>query len=352
MRTHGLLSLIGFGYLLSLVLLIPLRSEAVELNEIFQRVNDAVVVLHTSERAPTPQTESGFTSLSGLGSGVLISRDGKVMTAAHVVQAADEVEVEFLDGTKVPGRVVSSAPDADVALVQLERVPSGATVVEMGDSDQARVGDQVFIVGAPYGVSHTLTVGYVSGRHKQNSRYAGLFDAEMLQTDASINQGNSGGPMFNMDGQVIGIVSHIMSQSGGSEGLGFVITSNMAQDLLLRKKHFWSGVTGFMLMGELAELFNVPPPGVGMLVQKVAKGSPAEKLGLKGGSFAVEMGQHSLILGGDIILEVNGISMAENDRVKSAILGLKAGKALRVTVLRGGKTMKLLHQLTTEDIPE
>lgn len=352
MRTRDFPSLIVFCCLLGLCLLNPSRVGAAGLNEVFQRVNGAVVVIHTSERTPTPQTESGFTSLSGLGSGVLISHDGKVMTAAHVVQAADQVEVEFGDGTKVPGRVVASAPDADVALVQLESVPSGATVVELGDSDQAQVGDQIFVVGAPYGIGHTLTVGYVSGRHKPNSRYGGLFEAEMLQTDASINQGNSGGPMFNMDGMVIGIVSHIMSQSGGSEGLGFVITSNMAQDLLLRKKHFWSGITGFLLAGELAELFNVPPPGTGLLVQKVAKDSPAEKLGLRGGSFAVELGQHSLILGGDIILEVNGISVSEHDRVKSAILGLQAGKALRVTVLRGGKTVKLLHQLTSEDIPE
>jgi len=136
-RILGLLCPLPFIFLM-----VPAAMATESLSEVFQRVNASVVVIHTSERTPTPQTETGFTSVAGLGSGVLISAAGQVMTAAHVVQAADAVEVEFLDGPKVLAKVVSSAPDADVALLQLEQVPSGAIVAELGDSDQVEVGER------------------------------------------------------------------------------------------------------------------------------------------------------------------------------------------------------------------
>jgi S1-C subfamily serine protease len=158
--------------------------------------------------------------------------------------------------------------------------------------------------------------------------------------------------MFNMDGEVIGIVSHIISQSGGSEGLGFVITSNMARNLLLEQKSVWFGLQGFLLQGELAQILNVPPPGVGLLVQKVAHGSPAEALGLRGGFYQVQHDELGLILGGDIILEVMDVSIAEVERVRSVVRNLKPGQTLRLTVLRGGKTMKILHQMTPEELPQ
>jgi len=331
-------------------LFLPANAESI--SEIFQRINPAVVVIHTSERVATPQTETGFTSVAGLGSGFIISEEGHVMTAAHVVQAADAVVVEFHDGKQIPARVVSSAPEADVSLLMLEKIPSDMVVVKLGDSDKANVGDQAFIIGAPYGVSHTLTVGYISGRHSPDTRYGGLFAAEMLQTDTAINQGNSGGPMFNMAGEAIGIVSHIMSQSGGSEGLGFVITSNLARELLLEKKSVWFGLQGHFLSGEMAKILNVPPPGVGILVQKVAAGSPAEALGLQGGTYQVKIQEQEVILGGDIILEVMGVSLSESEKVRRLLYKLKPGQTLRLSILRGGKTMNIMHQMTAEELPD
>ena len=117
--------------------------------------------------------------------------------------------------------------------MQLERRPTGAKPAPLGDSDRAEVGDQIFIVGAPLGISYSLTVGYISARRETDDLFGGFLPTEQFQTDAAINEGNSGGPMFNMKGEVIGIVSYIISQSGGFEGLGFVITSNMAKRLLL-----------------------------------------------------------------------------------------------------------------------
>jgi len=159
----------------------------------------------------------------------------------------DEITVEFLGGQTVKARVVASEPAADLSLLQLERVPPGAQVAKMADSDTVRVGDQIIVVGAPYGLSHSLSVGWISARWPPNTVYKTMPLAEFFQTDAVINTGNSGGPIFNMAGEVIGIVSHNISKSGGSEGLGFLVTMNTAKQLLLEKKSFWSGLEGQLL---------------------------------------------------------------------------------------------------------
>jgi serine protease Do len=127
--------------------------------------------------------------------------------------------------------------------------------------------------------------------------------------NAAINQGNSGNPMFNMAGEIVGIVSAMISKSGGSEGLGFVATSNMARRLLLERRSFWGGVSGYLIMGKYAEIFNVPPPGTEMLIQYVAKDSPAAQVGLKGGIMRGTIEGENLVLGGDIVLEVGGDSV-------------------------------------------
>ena len=223
--------------------------------EVFEKVAPSVVVIRARGREVTV---SGPTRFTETGSGLLVSSDGKVMTAAHVVQTLDEISVDFLGGETVRARVVASEPAADVSLLQLDRVPSGVTVASMADSGAVRVGDQVIIVGAPYGLSHSLSVGYISARWPANTVYPAMPLAEFFQTDAVINTGNSGGPMFDMSGRVIGIVSHNISKSGGSEGLGFVVTLDTARQLLLEKKSFWSGTEGLFLTDQLADLLNVP----------------------------------------------------------------------------------------------
>src|SRR5499427_10796125 len=236
----------------------PAPVSAEILSQIFGLVNPSVVVVRTSEREVS--AEGQLARFGEVGSGVLISTDGKVMTAAHVVHLADRVVVEFLGGERVEARIVASDADADVSLLQLERVPAGALVATLGDSDRTQIGEEVFIIGAPYGIGHTLSAGHISGRHEPNTVYHGLAKAEFLQTDAAINQGNSGGPMFNMQGEVIGIVSHIISKSGGFEGLGFVVTSNMARRILLEERSFWTGLSARLLSDDLARVLNLPQP--------------------------------------------------------------------------------------------
>jgi serine protease Do len=315
-------------------------AAAQTVREVFQNVAPSVVVIRGRGR---DVTASGQTRYTETGSGALISADGKVMTASHVVHALDEITVEFLGGESVTARVVSSEPAADLSLLQLDRVPPGSRVAAMADSNTVHVGDQVLVVGAPYGLSHSLSVGYISARWAPNTIYRTMPLAEFFQTDAVINTGNSGGPMFNMAGQVVGVVSHNISKSGGSEGLGFVVTLNTARQLLLEKRSFWSGLEGLMLSDELADLLNLPNRSAGFMVKTVAKGSPGDHAGLRGATQLVTISGHEVPLGGDVILSVQGIpaSAANITRIRDAMNQLQSGTPFTARVLRAGEVLEL-----------
>jgi S1-C subfamily serine protease len=316
-------------------------ADAQSVGEVFRKVNPSVVVIRARGREVSGPGETRFTET---GSGVLISTDGRVMTAAHVVHTMDEIAVEFMGGETVKASVIASEPAADLSLLKLERVPAGAQVAPLADSDKVQVGDQVVIVGAPYGLSYSLSVGWISARWAPNTVYRTMPLAEFFQTDAVINTGNSGGPMFNMAGEVIGIVSHNISKSGGSEGLGFVVTGNTAKQLLLEKRSFWGGLEGQMLTERQADLLNLPPGALGYLVKVVAKGSPGDALGLRGGTTTVTIDGDPLVLGGDILLSVAGIkvnSAGDLMKIRDTLAQLGAGKTFNVTVLRAGKVVEL-----------
>jgi S1-C subfamily serine protease len=323
------------------------------LSQTFKRVDDAVVVVRTNERVVSRNDGHQDVRTAGLGSGVLIGKDGKVLTAAHVVQTADAVAVEFASGTLVRARVVASDPAADVALLQLESVPSGATVATLGDSDKTEVGDEIFVVGAPFGIGHTLTVGHVSARRRANTTFADMEGIELFQTDAAINQGNSGGPMFNLAGEVIGVVSRILSRSGGSEGLGFVVTSNLSRHLLLAEPTIWTGLEGYLVSGDMAQALNLPGVRAGLLVQRIAHQSPAERLGLRGGHLPALVAGEQLILGGDIVLAVEGVALeAPNayDTIRRRLIAARADNSqIQLLVLRGGVTLELTGPAASTD---
>ena len=320
-----------------------LPGHAQTVSQAFNQVKDSVVVIRTEGSELSSSGSRERVSTSGLGSGVLVTREGMVLTAAHVVQTAEKIEVEFTSGETIPGKVYSSEPGVDVAVVKLERPPAQAAVAKVGDSDKTEVGEQVFIVGAPLGISHTLTVGHISARRVMNGMFGPFEKMELFQTDAAINPGNSGGPMFNMNGEVVGVVSHIISQTGGHQGLGFVVTSNLARDLVLRQRTMWSGMEGFALSGELAMIFNLPQSD-GILIQKVAKNSPADRLGIRPGKVLGQIDGQPVILGGDVILGVNGISLSEPgaaERIQALRGSIVPGEQLTVTVFRGGKKVEL-----------
>ncbi len=326
--------------LLALVIAPAPAVEAQGLVATFKRVNPSVVIIRARWKEVGGSGQIG--RVNEVGSGVLISPDGKVITAAHVVQTADEITAEFLGGEVVNARVIASEPEADVSLLQLDRVPATAPVARFGNSDRAEVGDQIFIIGAPYGIAHTLSVGYVTGRRKPNTVYSEMALAEFFQTDAAINPGNSGGPMFNMAGEVIGIASHNITKSGGSEGLGFVVTINMARRLLLQQRSFWSGMSGVIIGGQVARALNLPQ-AVGLMVQQVAANSPAAQMDLRAGVIPASIEGKSFLLGGDIILAVQEreIGTETYEALQARLGNLPRGSTISVLVLRDGRPVTL-----------
>src|SRR5262249_3231104 len=171
--------------------------------------------------------------------------------------------------------------------------------------------------------------------------------AEFFQTTATINTGNSGGPMFSSDGEVIGIVSHNISKSGGSEGLGFVVTINTAKKLLLERKSFWSGLEGQLLSDAESDLLNLPPGSTDYSVNPVAKHAPGEQIGLRGATMVVNLGNGGVPIGGDIILTVDGIKMeaANVQKIRDAMGTKSSGSPFKVTVLRAGKVIELTGRM-------
>ncbi len=327
-------------------LFLSMAVGAEDYSELFEQVDPAVVTLHTVERNPSPNSPTGAVTQPGLGSGFLIDGEGHVMTAAHVVQTADLVEVEFVDGARVTAAVISSDPIKDVALLKLDEIPENAMWVELGDSDDVSVGDEVFVIGAPLGLSHTLTVGHISSRRPYEDGMMQGIQAETFQTDAAINQGNSGGPLFNQDGEVIGVVSHIRTRTGGSVGLGFAVTINTAIEVLLQNEMPWSGMSGILLSGPLAQALNVPQD-YGYLVQRTALHSPSSRIGLRPSRVPVTIAGQELLIGGDIILAIDDIEVSPDFRAEFSSYrdDMQEGSIIELKVLRGGRIVILKSTL-------
>ncbi|MGD9906210.1 MAG: S1C family serine protease, partial [Vicinamibacterales bacterium] len=208
-------------------------AAAQSMREAFRRANPAVVLVQTTAEDAVASTDEHRLAAAGVGSGVLVSTDGKVVTAAHVVKAAASISVSFLDGEPIAATVIAMAPSADIALLQLEHVPADAAVASFGDSDRLDIGDQVFTIGAPYGANHSLAVGWISARRRPAPVYEDATALEIFQTDLDVFDGNSGGPLFNLDGQVVGIVTHVLSDGGSVGGPSFSVAGNVVRRLML-----------------------------------------------------------------------------------------------------------------------
>ena len=298
--------------ILSITLCFSFNLNSQNLVDLYKKVNSSVVVIHTLNSVSAGSGDKQKVNTEGgQGSGVLISADGLIWTASHVVHTADEVIVKFNDNDTYKATVVSTNPLADVALIKIESgfELKNKHVAVIGDSNKVMIGEDIFVIGAPLGVEQTLSKGIVSGRTKpDNSLGENFMPVEYLQTDAAINPGNSGGPMFNMKGEVIAIASFILSKSGGFEGIGYGATSNIAKKVLMERRNLWSGMEFIFLENEMADVFNIPQEA-GLLVLTVSSKGLGSKIGLRGGYINATIEGTDLLIGGDIILEVAGVKL-------------------------------------------
>lgn len=261
---------------------------------------------------------------ASLGSGFVIDADkGYIVTNNHVIKDADEVRVTFHDDSSVVAEIIGKDDKTDLALLKI-KTDKKITAVKFGDSDTMRVGDWVLAIGNPFGLGGTVTAGIISARKRDIN--AGPYD-DFIQTDASINRGNSGGPMFNLNGEVIGINTAIFSPSGGSVGIGFAIPSSLAKPILEQLMKYgktrrgWLGVRIQTVTEEIAESLSLKEVK-GALVASITKGGPAEKAGLQPG---------------DIILEFNGQSLDGMRQLPRLVAETMIGEKAKITYWRDGK---------------
>ena len=321
-----------------------IQLSAQDFSELFKKTNPSVVVIKVIEAESTgtgdPYEKATFGSL---GSGVLINANGSILTAAHVIQLASDILVEFPDGQALRAQVVKISNESDIALIKTMKAPKNPVIAKLADSDKVNVGDQIYIIGSPMGLYHSLSVGHISGRHIEQLDFSRAGKIEFFQTDAAINTGNSGGPMFNINGEVIGIVSSILTKSGGFEGLGFVATSNIAKFIMETEGYDWMGVDASYIDGKLAKILNIKQ-GAGFLIQSVAEKSPSYFMGMKGGFQKIIMDEKEILIGGDIMLAANGFRFNNKKSLADFLTffqGMKKGEILKLEILRSGEVINL-----------
>ncbi len=303
-----------------------------------QKVMPAVVNIFTSSEVKTPvspfmddprfrfffgdEFDYGVPQQSSsLGSGVIVSHDGYILTNHHVVESADEIEVALANGRTAKGRIIGSDPDTDLAVIKVE-LGNDLPAIIFGQSDQAHVGDIVLAVGNPFGVGQTVTMGIISAL-KRNHLGLSTFE-NFIQTDAAINPGNSGGALVDVEGNLLGINSAIYSPNGGSLGIGFTIPTSTAKKVMEQiiqngsVTRGWVGIAVQELTPELAESFKLKDTQ-GVLIAEVVRGSPADKSGIKPG---------------DILVSVDGKPLPDSTAMLETITSLPPGKVAALTLLR------------------
>ena len=263
-----------------------------------------------------------------LGSGFIVSAEGFVVTNNHVIDGADAIRVTLYNDRSFDATLIGRDPKTDIAVLKIEPGDETLNPVSFGDSDAMRVGDWVLAIGNPFGLGGSVTAGIISARGRDIG--SGPYD-DFIQTDASINRGNSGGPLFNLDGEVIGINTAIFSQSGGSVGIGFAIASNLAENVVLQLQEYgqtrrgWLGVFIQEITPEIAENFGLENEN-GALVSSVHDGGPAEEAGIQAG---------------DVVIAFNGKPIEEMRSLPRIVAESAIGKPLDVTVMREGKKLNL-----------
>jgi S1-C subfamily serine protease len=309
-----------------------------------------VVERSSSPFDPRPVTRSGAQT----GSGFFISADGTILTNAHVIDGAVRITVELANGTVLPARVIGKDPDDDLALLRIDPAGQRIDVLPLGDSSRIAVGDPTVAIGNPFGFQRTLTTGVVSALDRQIAAPNGFAVAGAIQTDAPLNPGNSGGPLIDAAGQVIGINSQIETGAGnGNVGIGFAIPINVAKFVIPQLEQYGRVSEGYL--GVTTTSVDPAFAGTGLavragaLVESVATGSPASRAGLRGSTRTVTLldGVTQTKVGGDIIVSLDGRAVRTDAALAAAITHEQPGSAVTLGIVRGRAHLTLEVRLGT-----
>ena len=309
--------------------------------EIYKAAKDSVVYITST--VYQRDFFFGVQEVQGLGSGFLINGEGQILTNYHVISGSSDVEVTLPDQSRYKARVLNRDRAHDLALIQIDPKKKLSTFLRLGDSDALQVGQKVLAIGNPFGLAGTLTTGIVSSLHRkiQNEERGDLED--MIQTDAAINSGNSGGPLLDSQGNVIGINTAIYGPSGGSVGIGFAMPINRAKLMLedfrsgKRPASTAIGVTTLSISGDWTQALRLPSDG--LLITRVVPGSPASRAGLHGPTQRVRVGNYLIPVGGDLVVAVDGKKVQEENAIARTITQKHAGETLSLTIYRDGRMM-------------
>jgi 2-alkenal reductase len=286
-----------------------------------------------------------------LGSGFLWDNNGDIVTNNHVIDNADNITVTFYDGTAVPGKVIGADSDSDLAVVKVTMPDLQIQPVQVADSAQLKVGQLAVAIGNPFGLQGSMTVGFVSsvGRviaANQNATGPSYSIPDIIQTDAAINPGNSGGVLLDDTGKLIGVTNSIDTTTGGSQGVGFAIPSDIVQKVvpdLISKGHYdhpYLGTTILTMTPAIAGAMNLPANQRGALIEAVTAGGPADKAGLLGGKTPLTINSQQISIGGDVVIAYNGQAVKSSDDLITFLARSgTAGDKVTLTILRDGKQM-------------
>ena len=323
-----------------------------DLISIYRRTNPSVVNITT--QILRPDFFWGAVPEEGSGSGFVWDDKGHIITNYHVIEDAHSIQVSFAPGVVMPAQVVGADPANDLAVIEVEKPPEGIAPLQMGDSDALQVGQIVVAIGNPFGrFQRTMTSGIISALDRTIRVKEGRVLRKVIQTDADINRGNSGGPLLDSAGRVIGVISAIYSPTGANAGVGLAIPINKAKrvvPVLIEKGHFdhpWLGIEqlGYEITPDLAQKLSLPVDH-GLLIARIYDGSPAQKAGIRPADQEVVLGNYRYLIGGDIITAIDGIPVKSWEDLEAYLQeNTEVGQTITLDIIRDGQPMQVQVQL-------
>jgi S1-C subfamily serine protease len=325
-------------------------SESLSASEIYEKTSKSVVEITSTAATKSDGLGQGEQQAQGQGSGFVFDSDGYIVTNDHVVEGADGASVRFWDGSTYDATIVGADPSTDLAVIKVDAPADMLVPLTVGDSTQLTVGEGVVALGSPFGLEGTITSGIVSALNRQMTSPNNFTINNSIQTDAAINHGNSGGPLLNGAGEVVGVNTQIKSESGGSDGIGFAVPSSTVASIVPQiissgsVEHAYLGVGVASLSDSVAAELGVP---AGAMVTEVREGTPAAESGLRPATGSTMVDGQSYPTGGDVITAVDGDAVMDAADLQSAIDAKKPGDTVSITYTRGGESTTVEVSLGT-----